>query len=174
MSDERLEVLLDAGRISRRVAELGDEISRDYRGKNLVLLCVLRGAVIFLADLVRSLSIEAEIGFIAAKSYDGDSSAGKVEFSPIVGAEITSKDVLIIEDILDTGLTYRALQKELSVFEPAEIRLCALLDKPSTRRKQAVEPDYAGFTVPDRFVVGYGLDYREKYRRLKDICILET
>jgi hypoxanthine phosphoribosyltransferase len=174
MNDERLEPLLDGERIAERVAELGAEISRDYDGKNLLLLCVLKGAVVFLADLVRSMSISAEIDFVAASSYEGDASKGEVSFSPVFRADITGKDVLIIEDIYDTGLTCSVLIRRLSVREPASLRLCALLDKPAARKAGRIAPDYVGFEIPDRFVVGYGLDYREKYRGLKDICILAT
>lgn len=174
MRDERLEVLLSGEQISRRVAELAAAVSRDYNGKNLLLLCALKGAVIFLADLVRGLTIAAEMDFVAASSYDGGASTGKVSFSPIFRTDIASKHVLVVEDILDTGLTYKALTRKLATHKPAALKLCALLDKPSKRRTEPITPDYVGFTIPDKFVVGYGLDYREKYRGLKDICILEA
>lgn len=171
MKDERLEVLLSSERIAARVAELAADISRDYEGKDLLLLCVLKGAAIFLADLARDLTVPAEIGFISASSYDGGASVGKVDFSPVSRAEVASKDVLIVEDILDTGLTCSVLIRRLDTLGPAGIKLCVLLDKPSATRAEPIKPDYVGFTVPDEFVVGYGLDYREKYRELKDICI---
>ena len=175
MSDSRLEVLLSADRIAARVAELAAGISRDYEGKNLTLLCVLKGAVIFVADLARRLSVPVEIGFIAASSYDGDASGGEVSLSPVsapvLSPDVASRQVLIIEDILDTGRTCAALIRWLEPLGPAGVRLCVLLDKPSERRVAPIRPDYAGFTVPDKFLVGYGLDYDEKYRDLKDICI---
>lgn len=171
MKDERLEVLLSSERIAARVAELAADISRDYEGKDLLLLCVLKGAAIFLADLARDLTVPVEIGFISASSYDGGASVGKVDFSPVSRAEVASKDVLIVEDILDTGLTCSVLIRRLDTLGPAGIKLCVLLDKPSATRAEPIKPDYVGFTVPDEFVVGYGLDYREKYRELKDICI---
>ena len=174
MKDERLEVLLTHEQISRRVAELSSDISRDYKNKNLLLLCVLKGAVIFLADLARTLTVETEIDFVTASSYDGEQSVGKADIPPIFRADIACKDVLVVEDVLDTGLTYRTLALRLMACEPASLKLCALLDKPSERRQEPVSPDYAGFTIPDEFVVGYGLDYREKYRGLKDICVLVT
>ena len=174
MNDECLEILLDGERIAERVAELGAEISRDYKGKRLLLLCVLKGAVVFLADLVRSISISAEIDFVAASSYEGDTSTGEVSFSPVFHADITGKDVLIIEDICDTGLTCSVLIRRLSTQGPASLKLCALLDKPTARKVEPIKPDYVGFEIPDKFVVGYGLDYRENYRGLKDICILAT
>jgi hypoxanthine phosphoribosyltransferase len=174
MSDERLEVLLQEELIARRVAELGAEISRDYKEKKLLLLCVLKGAIVFLADLVRSMSIPAEIDFVAASSYEGDTTTGEVRLSPVFRADIAGKDVLIIEDICDTGLTCSVLMSRLSVQNPASLRVCALLDKPAARKENPIKPDYIGFEIPDEFVVGYGLDYREKYRGLKDICTLAT
>lgn len=174
MNDERLEILLDGERIAKRVAELGAEISRDYKGKRLLLLCVLKGAVVFLADLVRSISISAEIDFVVASSYEGGASRGEVSFSPVFHADIAGKDVLIIEDICDTGLTCSVLIRRLSVREPASLRLCVLLEKPTARKVEPIKPDYVGFEIPDKFVVGYGLDYRENYRGLKDICTLAT
>jgi len=174
MSDAPLEILLDRERIAIRVAELAAEISRDYNGKNVLLLCVLKGAVIFLADLLRNLTISAEIDFIAASSYDGNASTGEVSLSPVFHADISGKNVLVVEDILDTGLTCSVLLRQIAAHGPADIRLCALLDKYSARKVETRKPDYVGFAIPDKFVVGYGLDYCEKYRGLKDICILEV
>jgi hypoxanthine phosphoribosyltransferase len=176
MNDERLEVLLSEERIAARVTELAADISRDYEGRDLLLLCVLKGAVIFVADLARKLSIPVEIGFISASSYDGEASTGEVILSPSLahsdhGRDVASKDVLIIEDILDTGLTCGALIRRLESLDPTGVGLCVLLDKPSDRRVEPITPDYVGFTVPDKFVVGYGLDYKEKYRDRKDIHI---
>jgi hypoxanthine phosphoribosyltransferase len=174
MKEQRLEVLFTREQISKRVEELGEMISRDYEGRNLLLICVLKGAVIFLADLVRSLRVSAELDFIAATSYHEDNSTGRVSLSPLFSASVRGKDVLVVEDIIDSGLTYRTLTDYLAVREPASLKLCALLDKPSPRRTELIEPDYVGFKIPDRFVVGYGLDYRERYRELKDICALVT
>ena len=175
MNDARLEVLLSADRIAARVDELAADISRDYEGKDLTLLCVLKGAVIFVADLARRLSVPVEIGFIAASRYDGETSVGEVSLSPVsapvLSPDIATRQVLIIEDILDTGRTCAALFRRLEPLGPAGVRLCVLLDKPSERRVEPIRPDYAGFAIPDKFVVGYGLDHDEKYRELKDICI---
>ncbi len=169
MSEEPLEVLLSEDQIRARVAELAEEISRDYAGKNLLILCVLKGAVVFLADLLRGLSVPAAVDFIAASSYDGGASTGDITLTPVCSTEITAKDVLIVEDIIDTGLTCRALADHLAPLRPASLKLCALLDKPAGRRPGRIKVDYAGFVIPDKFVVGYGLDYREKYRNLPDI-----
>lgn len=174
MKNARLEVFLSSREISERVRELAEAISRDYESKNPLLLCVLKGAVVFLADLIRDLHIKAEIDFVAASSYHRESSGGSVNISPMFSASIRGKDVLIVEDIIDTGLTYRALMNYLLVREPASLKLCTLLDKPSQRRTELILPDYVGFAIPDKFIVGYGLDYEEKYRELKDICLLVT
>lgn len=174
MTNECLEVLLSRKQISERVEELAEAVSRDYEGRNLLLICVLKGAVVFFADLIRNLRVSAEIDFIAASSYHGNKTKGRVNISPVFSTNVSGKDVLIIEDIIDTGLTYRALTNFLTVREPASLKLCALLDKPSQRRTELIKPDYVGFTIPDKFVVGYGLDYRERYRQLQDICVLAT
>ena len=176
MSDARLEILLSEERIAARVAGLAAEISRDYEGKDLTLLCVLKGAFTFVADLARLLSVPVEIDFISASSYDGEASVGEVSFSPVsshvFASDVASREILIIEDILDTGRTCAELIRRLEPLNPAGVRLCVLLDKPSDRRVEPRRPDYVGFTVPDKFVVGYGLDYNEKYRELKDIRTL--
>lgn len=174
MKNERLEVLLSRKQISERVEEVAEAISRDYEGRNLLLICVLKGAVVFFADLIRNLRVSAELDFIAASSYHGDKTKGRVNISPVFSTNVSGKDVLVVEDIIDTGLTYRALTNFLTVREPASLKLCALLDKPSQRRTELIKPDYVGFTIPDKFVVGYGLDYRERYRQLQDICVLAT
>lgn len=174
MKNEHLEILLNREQISERVRELAETISCDYRDKEPLLLCVLKGAVIFLADLIRNLRVRVELDFIAASSYEKDKSTGKVNLSPMCSAVIRGKDVLVVEDIVDTGLTCRALIEYLKAHEPASLKLCTLLDKPSQRRMELIRPDYVGFTIPDRFVVGYGLDYEEKYRELKDICVFLT
>jgi hypoxanthine phosphoribosyltransferase len=172
--EERLEVLLSKEQISERVQELAEAISRNYEGKELVLVCVLKGAVIFLADLIRNLRIRAQIDFVAASSYTGKNSKGEVKLSPLFSSSVRDKEVLIVEDIIDSGLTYRALTNYFMMLEPANLKLCTLLDKPSERRTEVIRPDFVGFTIPDRFVVGYGLDYKERYRELQDICVLVT
>lgn len=174
MKNEHLEVLLSSKQISERVEELAEAISRDYEGHSLLLICVLKGAVVFFADLIRNLQVAAELDFIAASSYHGDKTKGRVNISPVFSTNVGGKDVLVVEDIIDTGLTYRALTNYLTVREPASLKLCTLLDKPSQRRTELIKPDYVGFTIPDKFVVGYGLDYRERYRQLPDICVVAT
>ncbi len=172
MSDDHLEILLSREKISERVGELATAISNDYTGKTPLLLCVLKGAVFFLADLIRELRISVYVDFISASSYQGDRSKGTVDILPLFTSDIRDKDVLIVEDIIDTGLTCAALTDFLTMHEPASLKLCALLNKPSKRRTKAVQLDYVSFTIPDRFVVGYGLDYDGKYRGLPDICTL--
>jgi len=172
MRDEHLEVLLGRELVAERVRELADTISRDYEGKDLLLICVLKGAIFFATDLIRHMQIPLELDFILASSYQGQSSKGDVELSREPSAGLHGKDVLIIEDIIDTGLTCRSLIDHFAGCGAASLRLCTLLDKPSERRNESVQPDYVGFTIPDKFVVGYGLDYEEKYRELQDICAL--
>ena len=172
MKSERMEILLSRTQISERVKELGEVISRDYEHKDLLMLCVLKGGIIFVADLIRNLKVMADLDFIVASSYRRTDSTGEVELSPMLSAAVCGKDVLVVEDIVDTGLTYRSLSSYLMSREPASLRLCTLLDKPSDRRIGPIRADYIGFTIPDKFVVGYGLDYEGKYRGLQDICAL--
>ncbi|MBI4831048.1 MAG: hypoxanthine phosphoribosyltransferase [Candidatus Lindowbacteria bacterium] len=173
MKEHHLEVLLRKEQIAERVKELAAVISRDYREKSPLLIGVLKGAVIFLSDLIRNLSIDVELDFITASSYHKANSKGRVELAPIFSSSVRNKDILIVEDIIDTGLTYQALTNYLSVREPASLKLCTLLNKPSLRRTDFILPDYVGFTIPDLFVVGYGLDFEERYRELQDICVLK-
>jgi hypoxanthine phosphoribosyltransferase len=167
-----LELLYSREMIARRVGELADAISNDYQGKTPLLLCVLKGGIVFMADLMRRLRIGVEVDFILASSYEEDHTRGSVDISYVSASDFRNKDVLIVEDIIDTGLTCRALLDHIADRDPASLRLCTLLDKPSRRRSEPVQPDYVGFTIPDRFVVGYGLDYDGKYRELPDICVL--
>jgi hypoxanthine phosphoribosyltransferase len=166
-----LQVFLSRQQIEARVAELGAEIARDYAGEPLLLLCVLKGAVVFLADLARSIPLDCSFDFVAASSY-GKSvhSSGSVHLVKDTDAEIAGKHVLLVEDILDTGTTLSFLKRHIAQRNPRSVRIAALLDKPS-RRSEPIEADYVGFTIPDHFVVGYGLDYAEKYRNLPDLCI---
>ena len=174
MNGEHLEVLLSSEQITERVKELAEAISQNYEGKELLLICVLKGAVVFLADLIRNLRIPAQIDFVAASSYAGKTSRGEVNLSPLFSSSVRDKEILIVEDIIDSGLTYHALTNYFARLEPANLKLCTLLDKPSQRRTELIEPDYVGFTIPDKFVVGYGLDHNERYRELQDICVLVT
>jgi hypoxanthine phosphoribosyltransferase len=161
-----LEVLISQEQVRARVRELGAEISRDYEGKELLLLAVLKGAAVFLADLLREISGSVTYDFMATSSYGTDTkSSGVVRLLKDVDKGLAGRHVLIVEDIVDTGLTLSYLLEVLSQREPASLRVCTLLDKP-TRRVQPVQIDYCGFTIPDRFVVGYGLDHDEQYRNL--------
>ncbi|MEW5919899.1 MAG: hypoxanthine phosphoribosyltransferase [Bacillota bacterium] len=172
MTTTQTKVLLTRREIRGKVAELAGIVSRDYRGKDLLLICVLKGAVVFLCDLLRSLDIGAEIDFMAVSSYgNSSSSSGVVRILKDLDRSIDHKDVLIVEDIIDTGLTLSYLRENLLSRNPSSLRIITLLDKPQ-RRIANIEPDYCGFCIPDEFIVGYGLDYQEKYRNLPDLCVL--
>ncbi len=172
MTDEKLEVMLTAEQIGNRIRELAAQISKDYQGKNPLLIGVLKGAVIFLSDLIRQIEVPVEIDFMAVSSYGVDTdSSGVVRILKDLEQSIQGKDVLIVEDIVDTGLTLNYLRENLITRQPKTLKVITLLDKPD-RRKVPFEPDYCGFIIPDRFVIGYGLDYGEDYRHLADLCIL--
>ncbi len=169
---EQLEVLLDAAKIQTRVRELAAQISEDYRDRTPHLVGVLKGAWIFTADLIRYLSVEATVDFLSIQSYGSRAtSSGEVRITKDLDVSIAGRDVLIVEDILDTGRTSHYLLGVLAAHHPASLRLVALLDKTS-RRVIPVRADYVGFEIPDAFVVGYGLDYNQKYRGLPEICRL--
>jgi len=164
--------LITAAEIDRRVRELGEQISADYEGREIALVCVLRGALIFTADLIRCLRVPARVDFIAISSYeDGTESSGVVRITKDLDDSIEGRHVLVVEDIIDTGLTLRYLLENLATRSPANVKVCALLDKPS-RRRAAVEADYVGFTIGDEFVVGYGLDHAQRYRGLPYVATL--
>ena len=166
-------VLLSKEQIAAKVVQLGKEISRDFRGKEVIVACVLRGAFVFCADLVRHLDLPLAIEFVEASSYGQSSdTSGNVQIKRDFDVDISGKHVLLVEDIVDTGLTLKRLKDMLLVRQPETLSICALLDKPS-RRTVDLKPDYLGFTIPDEFVVGYGLDYAGRYRNLPDLCILD-
>lgn len=168
-----LQVLLTRDEIRDAVRRISQEVARDYGNKYPLLVGVLKGSFVFMADLIRLLDIPLELEFIQLSSYGhGKQSTGKVRMIRSLRTPIRGSDVLIIEDIVDTGLTINYLINHLQRDRPASVRLCALLDKPS-RRRVPVSIDYLGFTIPDKFVVGYGLDYNERFRYLPDIYILE-
>jgi len=166
-------VLLDSQAIRARVGELGAQIAHDYQGKNLHLVAILKGACIFFSDLIRSIDLGLTTDFIAVGSY-GEStlSTGEVRLLKDLDESIEGRDVLLVEDILDTGLTLHYLLQNLESRSPRSLKVVALLNKPS-RRKITVPVDYVGFEVPDRFVIGYGLDYDQRYRNLPDIRVLQ-
>jgi len=166
-------VLFSKEEIDKRVRELGDAIALDYAGKNLLVVGILKGSVIFLADLIRAINIEISVDFMAVSSYGAYSeSSGVVRILKDLDKSIAGRHVLVVEDIVDTGLTLNYLLDILEAREQASMRVCAFLDKP-TRRKTDVRAYYCGFTIPDEFVVGYGLDFSEKYRNLPEICVLK-
>jgi len=166
-------VLIPRDQIAARVAEIGRRISGDFAGESLLLIGVLKGAAIFLADLARQITLDATFDFIAVSSYgNAKQSSGEVRLVKDVDQSIEGKNVILVEDILDTGLTLTYIKNLLLARCPKKLKIAALLDK-TPRRIQPVQVDYVGFEIPDEFVVGYGLDFAERYRNLKDICILE-
>lgn len=173
MKEDVLRVLLSADEIREKVRELGGKITADYKNSNLMLVTVLKGAVVFLADLMRQIDVPAEIDFMVVSSYgSGVKSSGVVKIVKDLDVPLAGKDILIVEDILDSGLTLSYIKELLESRGPRSIRIATLLDKPS-RRKVDLQADYIGFSVPDEFVIGYGLDYDEKYRNLPYIGILK-
>lgn len=169
-----LRVLLSAEQIQARVREMGAEIQRDYPEGNLHLICILKGACFFLADLARAIRRDAYVDFMGISSYGrGKSTSGEVKVTKDLDISVEGADLLIVEDIVDSGVTLTYLMHVLEQRKPRSIRIAALLDKPE-RRQRPVEVSYVGFRIPDEFVVGYGLDYAERYRNLRDICILEN
>jgi hypoxanthine phosphoribosyltransferase len=167
------EVLIDEQTLKRRVVELGEEISNDYAGQDLLLVGVLKGAVFFMSDLMRNLTIPCEIDFMAISSYAGTTeSSGVVRILKDLDMNIEGRHVLVVEDIIDSGLTLSYLIRNLEAREPATLEVCALLTKPE-RREIQVPVRYVGFEIPNRFVVGYGLDFGEKYRNLPYVAVLD-
>jgi hypoxanthine phosphoribosyltransferase len=178
----QLEVLVTREQIAQRVAEMGEEITRDFAGHSIIFVAVLKGAAIFLADLARQVKLDATFDFIGVSSYgnrpdpsqelkSGWDSTGEVKLTKDADQSMRDKNVILVEDILDTGLTLTYIKRLLLAHQPRSFKIAALLDKPS-RRKLPIEGDYVGFKIPDEFVVGYGLDYAEKYRNLPDVCIV--
>lgn len=173
MQDDILEVLYSEKDLKAKVAELGAQISRDYAGKDLLLIAVLKGAVVFLTDLMRSIDVPLNIDFMVVSSYGtGVKTSGVVKIIKDLDTSIEGKDVLIVEDILDSGLTLSYLKGILEGRNPNSVRIATLLDKPANR-KADIHADYSGYNVPDAFIVGYGLDYSEKYRNLPYIGVLK-
>ena len=173
LKDDVGEILISEEKLQAKVAELGKVISADYQGKDLLAICILRGAVIFLSDLSRQITIPHEIDFMAVSSYGGTrtESSGVVRILMDLRTSIEGRNVLIVEDIVDSGLTLKYIIENLKTRRPTSLRTCALLNK-QERREVDVPLDYVGFDIPDKFVVGYGLDYDEKYRNLPFIGVL--
>jgi hypoxanthine phosphoribosyltransferase len=166
-------VLIPQDKIRQTVARLAGEIRRDYQGKQPLLIGILKGSFVFMADLVRELGLPVEVEFVKLSSYgSGTETSGKVKVVQGLKTPIKGRDVLVVEDIVDTGLTVSFLMNYLRKKKPASLRLCALTDKPA-RHEVPVTIDYLGFTVPDNFIVGYGIDWNEKFRYLRDICCID-
>lgn len=172
--EERVgEVLVSAEELTRRVAELGAEVSRDYEGRDLVLIGILKGAVPFIADLMRRLTVPCEVDFMAVSSYgSATDSSGVVRILKDLETSITDRDVLIVEDIVDSGLTLHYLVRNLRARSPRSLEVCALLTKPERRRVE-LPIRYTGFEIPNRFAIGYGLDYDQRYRNLDYVAALD-
>ncbi len=165
-------ILYTEEELSRRVKELGAQIAADYAGRQPMLISVLRGSYIFMADLTRAIDLDVTVDFMAVSSYGaGTVSSGQVEIKKDLSDSIEGRDLIVVEDILDSGNTLYYLMDVLRARRPASIRVCALMDKPE-RRTKPITADYAGFTIPDAFIVGYGLDYAERYRNLPYVGIL--
>lgn len=171
-SADPLEVLIAADRIQARVRELAEQISRDYADRDLLLVGVLKGCFIFLADLARHITIPLGVEFLRVASYGAATeTSGVVQIRMDLDAPIAGRDVLLVEDILDTGLTLNYLKRHLDAFNPRSMKTCVLLDK-RVRRLAPLDAEYVGFEIEDRFVVGYGLDFDERYRQMADVCVL--
>jgi hypoxanthine phosphoribosyltransferase len=167
------EVLIDEERLQARIAELGEEISNDYAGRAPLLIGVLKGAVFFMSDLMRQLSVPCEIDFMAVSSYGATTdTSGVVRILKDLDLDIEGRDVLVVEDIIDSGLTLNYLMRNLESRKPATLEICALLTKPD-RREIDVPVRYVGFDIPNRFVIGYGLDFAERYRNLRYVGVLD-
>jgi hypoxanthine phosphoribosyltransferase len=169
--DRRVEVLIPEERIRARVAELGREIARDHQGKALTLVGVLKGSFVFLADLCRAVDLPLQIDFVGTASYEGTATTGEVRLTRDLSVPVEGRHLVLVEDILDTGLTLRRLLDHLAAHRPAGLKVCALLEKP-TRALVTVPLDYRGFTIGEEFVVGYGLDCDESHRNLPYIGVL--
>jgi len=168
-----LKTLIRRSAIQKRVREVAQRITKDFKGERVHLIGVLKGACIFLSDLIREIDLEVSLDFIAVASYgQGKESSGQVRVNKDLDSSIEGLNVILVEDILDTGLTLSYLQRVLLQRRPRVLKVAALLDKPSRRLIKDIRGDYIGFEIPNEFVVGYGLDYAERYRNLKDVCIL--
>src|SRR5437763_12021841 len=173
MTDPNLRVLISTEKIQARVRELGEQISKDYPAGNLHLICILKGACFFLTDLARAMKRDVFVDFMGISTYGkGKTSSGEVKVTKDLDISLEGADVVIVEDIVDSGVTLNYLLHVLEQRKPASIRIAALLDKPE-RRLRPVHVSYVGFQIPDRFVVGYGLDYGERYRNLDSVCVLD-
>ena len=167
-----MKLLLSESEIKKRVKELADKISADYKDKTPIFVGILNGSYVFMADLLRELSIQVEVDFVKIRSYDGDSSTGTIKFRKDISADIDNRDVIIVEDIIDSGFTINFLVNRLRESGPKSVAVATALYKKEVA-KLDFEVEYVGFEIPPEFVVGYGLDYNEKYRNLKDVMVME-
>ena len=166
---EKMEILISGEQMQQRIQELAQQINRDYKGKSLLVVGILKGAVLFFSDLVRQLDMDVRFDFMTISSYGGSTeSTGEVKIRKDLDTSLSGQNVLLVEDIIDTGLTLTALRELLLTRKPASFKICCMLDKPS-RRKVEIKPDYCCFEIPDEFVIGYGLDYDQSGRQLKDV-----
>lgn len=174
MAKEKISVMIAQEEVERRIKELAEELNTLYVGESLCLVCILKGSVMFLAELAKYLTMPVTMDFIQVSSYgDGTVSSGKLNIKLDLSEEIKDKNVLIVEDIIDTGRTLKCLKEMLAEREPKTLRICTLLDKPERRTEGRISADYTGFVIEDKFVVGYGLDYAQKYRNLPYIGVIE-
>jgi len=172
LHDDVEEILIDTDAIAARVVELGSQLTGAYAGRDPMLVSVLKGSLVFLADLMRAMDLPSSIDLMEVSSYAGTETSGQVRILKDLSKPIEGRDVIVVEDIIDTGLTLNYLLGYLADRRPASIKICCLLDKPA-RRLADIPIDYIGFTIPDRFVIGYGLDYEERYRNLPYIGVLK-
>jgi hypoxanthine phosphoribosyltransferase len=173
MVDEKLRVLIPSEKIQARIRELGEQISADYPDGNLHMICILKGACFFLTDLARAMKRDVFVDFMGISTYGkGKTTSGEVKVTKDLDISVEGADVVIVEDIVDSGVTLNYLMHVLEQRKPHSLRIAALLDKPE-RRLRPIHAHYVGFRIPDEFVVGYGLDYAEKYRNLDDVCVLD-
>jgi hypoxanthine phosphoribosyltransferase len=172
LEGEKIEVLLSEEKLRARIAELGADIARDYRGKPLKLVGVLKGSFMFMADLARAIDLPLKMDFIGTSSYQGTKTSGVVRITNDLSRPIDGEHILLVEDIVDTGLTMQYLLENLATRHPASVKVCALLEKPA-RAKVQVPIDYKGFSIPDEFVVGYGLDWDGRFRNLPFVGVVQ-
>ncbi len=166
---EDLKTLIEKDDIQERISQMAKQINEDYKGKRITLICILKGAIYLFADLSRQLDLDAELCFMRVSSYVGEKSSGKIDIKLDLTEDIKGKDVLIIEDLIDSGNTLYSLKQHLEEKGPNSVKICTILDKPDRREKKELKVDYVGFEIPDYFVVGYGMDADESYRTLEDI-----
>lgn len=171
---KNLKILIEEEKLQKRIEELAEQINQDYIGEEIILICILKGSIFFTVDLAKKLKNDIKIEFMQVSSYGQETiSSGKIDLKLEITGDVQGKDVIIVEDIIDTGETLDYLNQYIKQKKPSTLKICTLLDKPERRRKK-IDVDYIGFTIPDKFVIGYGLDYDEYYRNLRYIGYIET